>query len=106
VEAFEARSGRIADGTIVLVRTGWDRHWTDRARYLGTGAAGDTAHLHFPGVDPAAAAWLTTARKIRAVGIDTASIDRGQSRDFGAHRALANANVPIFENLAGLAACR
>jgi kynurenine formamidase len=103
VEAFEGRAGRIPDGSIVLVRTGWDRHWEDRARYLGTATPGDTAHLHFPGVDPAAAAWLTIARHIRSIGIDTPSIDRGPSRDFGAHRALANANVPIFENLTGLA---
>ena len=54
--------------------------------------------------DPDAAAWLTTARRVRAVGIDTASIDRGASRDFRAHRALANANVPIFENLTALGA--
>src|SRR5204862_6448112 len=38
----------------------------------------------------------------RSIGIDTASIDHGPSRDFRAHRALTNANVPIFENLAGL----
>jgi kynurenine formamidase len=104
VEAFEAEHGRIADGTIVLVRTGWAQRWTDRARYLGTDAPGDTAHLHFPGVGEEAALRLTTARRIRAIGIDTASIDHGPSRDFRAHRALANANVPIFENLAGLAA--
>jgi kynurenine formamidase len=102
VEAFERARGRISDGTIVLVRFGWDRHWSDRAAYLGSAVPGDTAHLRFPGVDPAAAAWLTTARRIRAVGIDTASIDRGKSQDFGAHRAFANANVPIFENLTGL----
>lgn len=104
IEAAEARDGRIPDGAIVLVRTGWERWWGDRARYLGTATPGDTAHLHFPGVDPEAAAWLTTARRLRAIGIDTASIDRGQSRDFRAHRALANANAPIFENLTNLAA--
>ena len=102
VEAFERRTGRIPDATIVLVRTGWDRYWPDRAGYLGTAAPGDTAHLHFPGVDPTAATWLTTARRIRAIGIDTASIDSGPSHDFGAHRAFANANVPIFENLTAL----
>src|SRR5204862_6102227 len=104
LEAYESRSGRIADGAVVLVRTGWDRFWDDRARYLGSAAAGDTAHLHFPGVAGDAAVWLTTARRIRSIGIDTASIDHGPSRDFRAHRALTNANVPIFENLAGLAA--
>jgi kynurenine formamidase len=102
VDACEARGGRIPDGAIVLVWTGWDRYWADHARYLGTAVPGDTAHLHFPGVAPAAAAWLTTARHIRSIGIDTPSIDHGPSRDFGAHRALANANTPIFENLAGL----
>jgi kynurenine formamidase len=100
--AAEDAGGRIPDEAIVLIRTGWDRFWDDRARYLGTATPGDTAHLHFPGVGPDAAAWLTTARRIRAIGIDTASIDRGASQDFRAHRTLANANVPIFENLAGL----
>jgi len=99
---FESRHGRIPDESIVLVRTGWDRFWSDRARYLGDATPGDTSHLHFPGVGAEAAAWLTTARKIRAIGIDTASIDRGPSKDFRAHRTFGNANVPIFENLSGL----
>jgi len=103
LEAFERRAGRIPDGAIVLVRSGWDRYWDDPARYLGTAVPRDTTHLHFPGVGPDAAAWLTTARRVHAIGIDTASIDRGPSRDFLAHRVLTNANVPIFENLAGLA---
>jgi kynurenine formamidase len=102
VEAFETRHGRIPDGAIVLVRSGWDRWWRDRARYLGTDVPGDTAHLHFPGVDAGAAERLTITRSIRAIGIDTASIDHGPSQEFRAHRALANANVPIFENLTGL----
>jgi kynurenine formamidase len=97
--AFEAHGGRIPDGAVVLVRTGWDRHWSDPGRYLG---GADPAALHFPGVGGAAARWLTTARRIRSVGIDTGSIDRGSSPDFPAHRAFANANVPVFENLRGL----
>ena len=104
LRAFERRAGRIPDGAIVLVRSGWDRYWDDPARYLGTAVAGDTTHLHFPGVASDAAAWLTTSRRVHAIGIDTASIDHGPSRDFKAHRVLTNANVPIFENLAGLAA--
>jgi kynurenine formamidase len=104
LDALEARAGRIPDGSVLLVRTGWDRFWSDRAHYLGSAAPGDVAHLHFPGVSGEAAAWLTTARRTRAIGIDTASIDRSASHDFRAHRALTNANVPIFENLTGLAA--
>ena len=36
------------------------------------------------------------------MGIDTASIDRGQSTDFRSHRVLGAANVPVFENVARL----
>jgi kynurenine formamidase len=60
------------------------------------------ADLSFPGLDPEAARWLLAERDPLAVGIDTASIDRGRSTDFLAHRALAAADVPIFENVANL----
>jgi kynurenine formamidase len=102
LETLEARAGRIPDGAIVLVRSGWDVHWADSARYLGSPAPADPLRLHFPGVAEDAARWLVTERRVKSVGIDTASIDHGPSREFRAHRALASANVPVFENLAGL----
>src|SRR5439155_1397371 len=64
----ERTDGRIPDGAIVLVRTGWERWWSDRGRYLGSTTPGDAAHLHFPGVGEDAAIWLTTALRIRAPG--------------------------------------
>ncbi len=104
LQAFEAARGRIPRGTIVLLRTGWSRHWPDARRYLGTAERGARAvpKLHFPGLSEEAARWLVSQRRVRAVGIDTASIDRGQSVAFEAHRVLAEAQVPVFENLDGL----
>ncbi|HUF47609.1 MAG TPA: cyclase family protein [Vicinamibacterales bacterium] len=103
-EAFEAVHGRLPDGVIVLVRTGYSSRWPDAARYLGTAARGPEAiaHLHFPGIDPAAARWLVAERSIDAVGIDTASIDYGQSTLFESHRILYEANIPGLENLTAL----
>jgi len=104
LEAFEARHGRIPDGAIVLLRTGYGAWWPDRVRYLGTdlrGAAG-VAALHFPGLAPEAARWLMDQRRLRAVGIDTASIDRGVSQTFDTHVALFARGVPAFENVANL----
>jgi kynurenine formamidase len=102
LEAHEAEHGRIPRGTIVLLRTGWSSRWPDARRYLGTAerGAGAVPKLHFPGLDVAAARWLVRERGVRAVGIDTASIDRGQSSTFEAHRVLAAAQVPVFENVA------
>lgn len=104
LEGWERENGRIPGGAIVLLRTGFGSFWPDRVRYLGTDARGPegVAALHFPGLDAAAARWLVGERAIAAVGLDTASIDFGQSKTFDAHRALAAANVPILENVAAL----
>jgi len=101
LDAFEARHGRIPAGAVVLVRTGWAARWPDRRRYLGDDTPGDASRLHFPGVGRDAAVRLVE-RGVDAVGIDTASIDPGQSRTFEAHRVLAAGNVPVLENLASL----
>jgi kynurenine formamidase len=102
--AWEAVHGEIPEGAIVLLHTGFGARWPDRARYLGTDARGPDAvkQLHFPGLSAEAAGWLVSERRIRAVGLDTASIDVGPSASFDAHRVLAEAEVPALENLASL----
>jgi kynurenine formamidase len=102
--AWEAAHGRQLVDVIVLVRTGWSNRWGDRAAYLGTDVKGPEAVplLRFPGLAPEGAKWLVEHRRVKAVGIDTASIDHGPSTLFGSHVALCKADTPIFENLAGL----
>lgn len=102
IEAFEAEHGPITPGTIVLVRTDWSKRWPNVEQYLGDATPGQTSNLHFPGVGEQAAE-LLVARDIAAVGVDTASLDHGPSRDFLAHRVLAAADIPGFENLHSLA---
>lgn len=100
----EREHGRIPDNAILLIRTGFSRRWPDAARYLGTAERGPDAvpKLHFPGLHPDAARWLIANRPVRAIGIDTASIDYGQSTLFESHRTLYEVNVPAFENLNAL----
>jgi kynurenine formamidase len=101
---FEQQHGAIPPRAIVLFRTGYSRYWPDAARYLGTAERGEAAvaKLHFPGLHPTAARWLVENRDIAAVGIDTASIDYGQSTTFETHRILNERNIPALENLASL----
>lgn len=101
---WETQNGKIPDGCIVLLQTGWGKFWGDKKNYLGTDGTGQeaVADLHFPGLHPEAADWLVKNRKINAVGIDTASIDFGQSQTFGSHVALMTQNIPAFENVANL----
>jgi kynurenine formamidase len=101
---WEAQHGRIPADSIVLLRTGFASHWPDAARYLGTDERGEAAvaRLHFPGLHPDAARWIVANRPIKAIGIDTASIDYGQSSMFESHRVLYERNIPAFENVAAL----
>lgn len=104
LERWESTHGRIPAHSIVLLDTGFGRLWPARQQYLGTelrGTAG-VAALHFPGLHPDAATWLVRERQVKAVGIDTASIDYGRSTRFETHVALLSNNVPVFENLADL----
>ena len=104
IERWEAKHGQIPYGAIVLLDTGYARFWPTRKDYLGTEVRGQEGvkALHFPGLHPEAAAWLVRKRQVRAVGIDTASIDYGQSMAFETHVVLLSYNVPVFENLANL----
>lgn len=104
LKSWEERQGRIPDGAIVLFRTGWGARYPDLESYLGTSEKGAeaAAKLHFPGLDPEAAAWLVENRDVAAVGLDTASIDHGPSQTFGSHQILFKANIPAFENVANL----
>ena len=102
--AWEAEHGQLAEGTALLVRTGWSSRWDDRTAYLGTDLTGPEAvpELHFPGIGPEAAQWLVDNRAVAAVGIDTPSIDYGQSSDYRSHVILYSANLVGFENLTNL----
>ena len=103
-EEWEKANGRIPDGSIVLLRSGFGKYWPDRVKYMGTNERGEeaVAKLHFPGLSEEGAKWLVEKRKIKAIGIDTPSIDYGQSKFFKSHVVLCGANVPIFENVANL----
>jgi kynurenine formamidase len=104
LQRFEQEHGAIPMDAIVLLRTGFSRRWPGAERYLGTTLRGEEGAraLHFPGLHPDAARWIVANRRIRAVGIDTASIDHGRSTLFESHRALYEHDIPAFENLTAL----
>ena len=105
IEAFEAEHGQIPQGAIVLIDTGRAGLYADRAAYMGTAERGPeaVAKLHFPGLGKDGAE-LLVARGIGAVGIDTPSIDHGQSPNFETHVALMTNDIPAFENVADMSA--
>jgi kynurenine formamidase len=102
IREWESRNGAIAAGTIVLLRTGWGQRWPNRKSYFGDDTPGATDNLHFPSYGEDAARLLVEQRHVAAIGVDTASIDYGQSSDFIVHRIANGADVPGIENIANL----
>ena len=101
---WESSLGKMPKESIVLLYTGYGKYWPDRQKYLGTDKTGKKAlsDLRFPGLHPDAANWLVENRKIKAIGIDTQSIDYGKSEFFETHRILCSKGIPFFENVANL----
>ena len=101
---WESSFGKIPDDTIVLLYTGYGKFWPDRLKYIGTNKMGKKAinELHFPGLHHDAAKWLVGNRNIKSIGLDTQSIDYGQSKFFETHRILCENNIPFFENVCNL----
>ena len=99
VEAWEQKNGRVPERAVVLLKTGWGRHFQNPVRYRNQDVMG---RMHFPGFSADAVQFLIERRNIRGIGIDTLSIDPGQSRDFAVHHLLGRAGRYGLENLAGL----
>ena len=95
---WENRHGRIPQGAIVLLRTGWAARWPDTQRYCNLDAQG---RMHFPGFSVEAVSLLID-RKVSGLGCDTMSVDYGASEDFAVHRLALGAGLYHLENLADL----
>ena len=104
ITTWEKQNGQLAENTIVLFKTGYGQFYPDRAQYYGSPKTGVDAipELHFPGVAPVTTQWLVEKRNIKALGLDTPSMDYGQSKDFKTHQILLGKNKPGFENVANL----
>ncbi len=101
IKKFEKQYRTINSDDIVLFYTGWGKYWGNKKNYLGNDKFGDTKDLHFPGISKEAAQYLVN-KKVKAVGLDTASLDTGNSSEFWAHRIILGANIYGIENIANL----
>ena len=88
----EAFAGVACEGMVVLVHTGWDRHWRTDQYFEG--------HPHLT----AEAAELLRDRGARVVGIDSFNIDDTSGGARPVHSILLAAGVPIVEHMTNLGA--
>jgi kynurenine formamidase len=99
IERWEQVYGPVPEDSVFLLHTGWARYWNDYDRYKN---ADDAGRLHFPGYSAEAARYLVQRRKVRGIGIDNLSMDRGLSQDFAVHHIVCGAGRYGLENVANL----
>ena len=96
---FERRHGRIPHGALVCMDSGWAAKIDDPLAFKG-GAA--FPNYHFPGFSADAAMWLAEHRDVTGIGVDTLSLDPGNSSTFPVHVNFLRTDRYGLENLANL----
>ena len=99
LQAWEKANGRIPAHALVIMNTGWHQRWEQPDRFLNRDEAGT---MHFPGFTAEALGFLLRDRDVNGVGIDTASIDPGQTTGSEGHKMILLGGRYAVENLDNL----
>ncbi|KAF5293754.1 hypothetical protein FQA39_LY03239 [Lamprigera yunnana] len=97
---WEKKNGPIPKNSILLVYMDWSQNYYDKVKYLGGEKVQD---YKFPSISLKAAKWIVDKGKIIGVGIDTASVDLGNSTDLCVHNLFSKNRIYILENVKILA---
>jgi kynurenine formamidase len=96
---FERRHGRIPRRALVAMDSGWAEKVNDPDEFKG---GPGFPNYHFPGFSEEAALWLAERRDVTAIGVDTLSLDPGNSTTFPVHVNFLATDRYGLENLANL----
>jgi kynurenine formamidase len=99
VKKFERRHGKIPRGALVAADSGWASKVDDPDAFKGGPAF---PNYNFPGWGLEAAMFLAEKRDITGIGIDTLSLDPGNSATFPVHVTYLATDRYGIENLTGL----
>jgi kynurenine formamidase len=99
IHAYERRHGAIPSGALVAMDSGWAAKVNNPLAFKG---GAEFPNYHFPGYSVEAAMWLAENRDVTGIGVDTLSLDPGNSTTFPVHVNFLATNRYGVENLANL----
>ncbi len=99
IKAWVSANGELPAGAVVAMHSGWGAHLgSDKFR----NASEDGKSLHFPGFHVEAAQYLIEQPSIKAIAVDTLSLDFGASPDFIVHKTWLSTGRYGIEGIANL----
>ena len=99
IRRFERKHGKIPRGALVAADSGWASKVDDPLAFKGGVAF---PNYNFPGWGLEAALYVAEKRDVTAIGIDTLSLDPGNSATFPVHVQYLGTDRYGIENLTGL----
>jgi len=99
IRRFERKHGKIPRGALVAADSGWAEKVDDPLAFKGGVAF---PNYNFPGWGLEAALYVAEKRDVTAIGIDTLSLDPGNSATFPVHVQYLGTDRYGIENLTGL----
>lgn len=99
IQEWEKQNAKIPPNAAVLLLTGWSQRWDSASKYRNPDPS---EQMHFPSYSAEGAAFLIEARRATAIGVDTLSIDPGDSKTYPVHKIAGSHDVYIMENLNNL----
>lgn len=102
IKAWEAQYGQIPDGAVIIMNSGWSERYPNRQLVFNSATPDDSSTYHFPSWHENTVNWLVRNRNVHVVGVDTPSVDYGQSTNYPVHVLLGSNNILAIENVANL----
>jgi kynurenine formamidase len=100
LKGWERRHGRIPEGGVVALMSGWDARAHDAKLFFGLDERG---RYHLPGFHPDAARFLCEDRNVVGIATDTMNLDPATAGDFPVHHYWLGHGKWGLENVANLA---
>jgi kynurenine formamidase len=99
LKSWEQRHGRIPEGAIIALYSGWESRVDDRRKFFGLDEKGG---FHLPGFHLEAVQFLQEDRNVKGIASDTMSLDTGIAAGFPVHHFWLGHKKWGLENVANL----
>jgi kynurenine formamidase len=99
LKSWEQKNGRLPEGAIVAMNSGWDAYVHDAKKFLGLD---DHHRHHLPGFHVEAVQFLHEERSVKGIAVDTINLDPASVATFPVHHYWLGQNKWGLESLANL----